>query len=122
MQFRKSCFFMVLIFIAAMGYLQQKVRFYVAAYELSRSYQINNELSSRRDFLARNFYQEVTVVKLNQWAQANKFYPADKNRVLALNLKPSEPSNAFRLAGLLRRLPGIATVNAESDMSDVKTR
>lgn len=96
----------VFIFLASFLYLHQKVLIFVEAYKLSKNHRIYNELVDKRDYLVYNFTKETSVLKVNQWAEKNKFIPAEK--VLALNLKrvPAQKSQN-KLASLVNGLLGI---------------
>jgi len=96
----------VFIFLASFFYLHQKVLIYVEAYKLSKNHRIYNELVDKRDYLVYNFTKETSVSKVNQWAEKNKFIPAEK--VLALNLKRTPThKNRYTFASLVHGLLGI---------------
>lgn len=97
-----TCFiFIVSAFVLSFLYLHQRVNIYVEAYRLSKQYQNYNELVDRRDFLKYNFIREVSIVKVNQWAEGNNFLPVEKARVVALNIDEQSPPGYNRKLALL---------------------
>jgi hypothetical protein len=100
----------IFIFILAFIYLHQKVLCLVESYKLSNNYQNFKELVDKRDFLMYNFNKEITIAKINQWAQLNDFSPVDKTRIYVMNLNNNKsyvPRNKAVL--LLSRLLNIKT-------------
>lgn len=93
-----------IIFFGALLYLHQKVRIYVEAYRLSGNYYRHNELLDKRDYLVYNFSQEVSLAKVNQWAQVQKFTFVDKAKVLALGGKEQKQASGSKIALLFSRL------------------
>jgi hypothetical protein len=91
--------FFAFIFASSFFYLHQKILIYVEAYKVSKNYRLCNELIDKRDYLVYNLTKATSVPKINQWAQKNKFTPAEK--VLALNLKKqgkARTENKFMVA------------------------
>lgn len=80
-----------IVFLGLFIYLQQKVSIYIAAYTLSHNYRVYTELSGQRDYLSRNYSKEVSLPRINQWAQKNSFTQIEKGSLLALNTRRSEP-------------------------------
>ena len=78
-------FLPVFIFSTSLVYLHQKVQIYVEAYRLNSNYRYHNELVDKRDYLMYNLAKEVSLAKVNQWAQAQNFTPVDREKRLVLN-------------------------------------
>ncbi|MFH1504072.1 MAG: hypothetical protein ABIH08_01600 [Candidatus Omnitrophota bacterium] len=109
---KKSLHFIlpVFIFFPAFLYLHQKIQIYVEAYYLSSSYYRHNELLDKRDCLMYNFAKEVSLAKVNQWAQVQRFGSVDKAKVLALDIQEQKqivsafkPEVNNKMAMLLKR-------------------
>jgi hypothetical protein len=107
---------LVSLFLLMFVYLHQKISIYVEAYNLSRNFELFTDYTDKRDHLMWVFAKETSLSKINQWAQDNDFYPVEKARVVALNLKPApvpvRRSNVF--AAAVNRLLGVATASALS--------
>ena len=95
---------MSVVFIPTFLYLHQKIQIYVEAYRLSRNFCRHNELLDKRDYLMYNFSKEVSLAKVNQWAQLENFRPVGRERVVALNIKPKEQIARNNLTQFLSRL------------------
>lgn len=107
---KKRYFFIlgVFIFLSSLFFLHQKILIYVEAYKVSKNHRLYNELVDKRDYLIYNLTKETSVSKVNQWAEKNKFLPAEK--VFALNLRketPVKPASKISLA--LNNLLGISS-------------
>ncbi len=89
-----------IVFIASFIYLHQKIEIYVQAYELSSSHRAYNELVDKKDYLMYNFTKEISIAKVNQWAQSENFKPVSKDQVLTIGLKSKEPAANKSLAQL----------------------
>jgi len=96
-------FLAVFIFSSSLLYLHQKIQIYVEAYRLSSNHRRYNELVDKRDYLMYNLAKEISLAKVNQWAQAQNFAPVDKNKVLALNIDTQEQIEANTITSLLDR-------------------
>jgi hypothetical protein len=94
----------VCIFIPTLFYLHQKVQIHIEAYRLSNTYHCHNELIDRRDYLMYNFSKEISLVKINRWAQNENLTPVDKSKVLALNIKAKDQTSEKKTVSLLGRL------------------
>jgi len=94
----------VLLFVAAFVYLHQKVQIHVEAYRLSASYSHYNELLDQRDYLLHTFSRELSLMKINQWAQHEKFTLADKTRIVAFTMNKEQPARVNTMASFLGRL------------------
>jgi len=93
----------VLIFSLSFCYLHQKIQIYVEAYRLSSNHHRYNELVDKRDYLMYNLAKEISLAKVNQWAQAQDFAPVDKGKVLALNTRVQEEIKENTITSLLDR-------------------
>jgi len=93
----------VFIFLPAFLYLHQKVQIYVEAYQLSNNYYRHNELLDKRDYLMYNFAKEVSLSKVNQWAQVQRFTLVDKTKVLALDTQQKQQVSRNKVALLVDR-------------------
>ncbi|UCG34832.1 MAG: hypothetical protein JSW17_04880 [Candidatus Omnitrophota bacterium] len=103
-----------IIFFIAFFYLHLKVHTYVVAYQLQENYLAYNNILDKRDHLRYNFAKQVSLHKINQWAQDNDFSPVERERIIALNLEQkSQPRFKIEVAALLDRLLGIPTGSAE---------
>ncbi len=107
----------VLIFLPALLYLHQKVQIYVEAYRLSSNYSCHNELVDKKDYLRYNFTKETSLLKVNQWAQAENFVPVDKENILALAVQHKQPA-AGGLARLFGRFLSASTPASEAFAKD----
>ncbi|MFA7677130.1 MAG: hypothetical protein WCY34_03055 [Candidatus Omnitrophota bacterium] len=92
-----------ILFIPSLLYLHQKVQIHIEAYRLSHNYFRYNELVDKRDYLRYNFSKEVSLAKVNQWAQLEDFSPVDKERIVALGPKSQGIKKERRLASLFSR-------------------
>lgn len=103
---RDPLILLVIIFLASLLYLHQKIQIYVQAYRLSSRYNDYNELIAKRDYLMYNFTKEISIARVNQWAQQENFQPVSKEKVLAL--RPAEKQRSYEksLARLLDRILG----------------
>lgn len=109
------------VFTAVFVRLHQKVQIYVEAYSLSKNYHIYNNLADKRDYLSYSFDKKISVARLSQWAEDNKFSLVGKDKILALNLRRIEPApagNGFSIA--LNRLLGISTASATAITEEKK--
>ena len=93
----------IFIFLPLLLYLHQKVQIYVEAYRLSNNYRHYNDLIDQKDCLLYDFAKEVSLARVNQWAQAQDFTLIDKERVFALNTEKQEPVANNKIALLLER-------------------
>ncbi|MBU1112840.1 MAG: hypothetical protein KKH93_03055 [Candidatus Omnitrophica bacterium] len=91
------------IFIASLIYLHQKVQIYVQAYRLNSNHERYNELVDKRDYLMYNFAKEVSLSKVNQWAENEFFAPVGKERVIALGFSPRNKAQSSWIAKSLSR-------------------
>ena len=96
-------FLPVFIFSSSLLYLHQKIQIYVEAYRLSNNHHYHNELVDKRDYLMYNLAKEVSLAKVNQWAQAQNFTPVDKEKILALNTKTQEQVQENVINSVLNR-------------------
>lgn len=101
---KSPVFIIMIVFIAAFVYLNQKIHIYVQAYKLSKAYSCYNNLSDKRDYLIAALAPKISVSKVNQWAQNNKFSPVEKERVLALNLRPVSAKSVNQSQGMLNQV------------------
>jgi hypothetical protein len=103
----------VLIFLSILFYLHQKILIYVEAYRLSKTNHVYNELVDKRDYLVYNLNKELSVAKINQWADKNDFTVVGKEKIIALNLrrKPVHTST-YTLASFFSRFLGMPTGSA----------
>ena len=100
---------LAIIFLASALYLHQKIQIYVQAYRLSSSYNEYNELIAKRDYLMYNFSKEISIARVNQWAQHENFQPVSKEKILALRPVEKQRSYEKTLARLLDRILGAST-------------
>lgn len=100
---------LAIIFLASAFYLHQKIQIYVQAYLLSSSYNQYNELIAKRDYLMYNFNKEISIAKVNQWAQQENFQPVSKEKILALRAVEKQRSYERTLAHLFDRILGAST-------------
>ncbi|MFA6281181.1 MAG: hypothetical protein WCY05_01600 [Candidatus Omnitrophota bacterium] len=108
MKKRHLVIFGVFLFLASLLFLHQKILIYVEAYRLSKNHRLYNELVDKRDYLKYNLTKETSVTKINQWAEKNKFLPAEK--VLALNLRKETPvKSVSKISLALNQLMGISS-------------
>ena len=108
-----------IVFVMAFFYLHQKVHIYVSAYQLRENYLVYNNNLDKRDYLLYNFAKEVSLDKINKWAQDNDFSPVESDRVMSLSLeRKSRPKPRFEIAALLDRVLGIPTGSAEAMAQD----
>ena len=91
------------IFISSLTYLHQKVQIYVEAYRLNSNHERYNELVDKRDYLMYNFAKEVSLSKVNQWAENERFAPVGKERVIALGFPSKVKAHSSLLARSLNR-------------------
>ena len=112
---RKHFIYMAVIFCAVFTYLHQKIQTFVVAYQLRENYRSYNNLIDKKDYLMYNFAKEISLYKVNQWANKNDFTPVDGERVLAMKV-PQEKTFAQRmdLAGLVDRFLSIPTSSANA--------
>jgi hypothetical protein len=108
-----------IIFVVAFFYLHLKVHIYVSAYQLRESYLAYNNILDKRDYLRYNFAKQVSLHKIEQWAQDNDFSPVERERIIALHLeRKDQPRFKIEFAALLDRLLGIPTGSAETLAED----
>jgi len=108
------------VFFGTLLYLHLKICIYLEGYRLSRGYQVNNELASRKDYLLKVFYAQMSLQRLNQWANDNDFTSVERQRLLALDMrKELAVRQESRLSALFNRLAGIQPVSAKSDNRDL---
>jgi len=110
---------LILVFLASLTYLHQKVNIYVEAYRLGSAYDSYNELVDKRDHLLYNFSKEVSIAKVNQWAQDQNFVLVEQEKVLSMNLKSSQPPENNKLVLLLDRFLG-ASVSTSTALAEEK--
>ncbi|MFH1771487.1 MAG: hypothetical protein ABH872_01610 [Candidatus Omnitrophota bacterium] len=105
LSFLGICLLFILVFILAFLYLHQKISIYVEAYRLSKNLYVYNELVDNRDYLVYNFKKEVSLSKINQWAEGHNFIPVAKEKVLALRLNKDKekPAVKTQLASIINR-------------------
>lgn len=77
----------VFFFIGSLLYLHQKIQIYVEAYKLGNEYSQHNELLDKRDYLMYNFSKEISLAKVNKWAQDRNFTPIGKERLFIMDIK-----------------------------------
>jgi hypothetical protein len=99
----------IFLFFSFLFYLHQKIQIYVEAYRLSKHYNYYNELVDKRDYLMYNFSKEVSLAKVNQWAQEENFAPVSRERLLALNIETEEPIASNKIISLLNRFLNTST-------------
>jgi len=96
---RKVLSFIIILFIFSLTYLHQKINIYVEAYRLTANYSQHNDLLAERDSLMCVFSKEVSLAKVNQWAQSQKFSTLNREKVIALETKKagivSNPTSFF---------------------------
>lgn len=96
---RKTLSFIVILFIFSLVHLHQKINIYIEAYRLTANYSQHSDLLAQRDSLMCVFSKEVSLVKINQWAQGQKFSTLNRERVVALEIKKagivSNPASFF---------------------------
>ncbi len=80
-----NCF--LVIFLFSLVHLHQKVGLHIEAYKLSSNYNVYNDFVDKRDGLMYNFYNKTSLDKVNLWVKNNEFRLADKERMLAFNIK-----------------------------------
>ena len=112
MKKRNHCFFALLVFIAGLFYLHQKIEIYVQAYRLSSSFAKHNELVDKRDYLMYNLSKEISIVRVNQWAQRENFHPVDSERVLAFRSGHPEQEKDNLMVQLLDRFLGASATTS----------
>lgn len=110
---------LAVIFLASAFYLHQKIQIYVQAYRLSGSYNDYNELVAKRDYLMYNFAKEISIARVNQWAQNENFQPVSKEKMLALQDVEKQRSRENTLASLLNRILG-ASARASTALANEK--
>jgi hypothetical protein len=113
----------IIIFIVFMGsfiYLHQKIEIYVQAYQLSSNYHVYNELVDKKDYLMYNFTKEISIAKVNQWAQSENFRPVSKDQILAVGLKGKEPSAHKSFAQLLDDFLGASATTSTALANDLQ--
>lgn len=67
-------------------YLHQKIQVYVQAYQISMYHRCLTELIDKKDYLVYNFSKEISLAKVNKWADGNKFVCADTKKMTFLDL------------------------------------
>jgi len=107
-----SLILLVVIFLASLVYLHQKIQIYVQAYRLSSRYSDYNELIAKRDYLMYNFTKEISIARVNQWAQRENFQPVSKEKILAFRPVEQQRSYEAALAGLLDRILGASATTS----------
>ncbi len=111
MKKRYFIIFGVFIFLSSLLFLHQKILIYVEAYKISKNHRLYNELVDKRDYLIYNLTKETSVSKINQWAEKNKFIPAE--RVFALNLRKETPAKpASKIFVAINNLLGLSSGSA----------
>ena len=74
----------IFVFIPTFLYLHLKVQMYVEGYRLSNNYSSYNDLLDERDSLMHCFAKEVSLARVNEWAQDQDFSLVDKERIFVL--------------------------------------
>lgn len=98
------------LFVLLFLYLNQRVRIFIEAYELTDAYRRHIELVDKRDYLRYNLFAHTSLAKVNQWAESNRFAPIEKDNILALHLERKQPVKPKRsLAALFNRFFGPTT-------------
>lgn len=92
----------VFLFIGSLLYLHQKIQIYIEAYKLGNAYGRHNELLDKRDYLMYNFSKEISLAKVNKWAQARNFASIGKERLFVMDIKAHKATNN-KIALLLDR-------------------
>jgi len=96
---RKALSFIIILFVFSLAYLHQKVNIYIEAYQLTANYGQHNDLLAKRDNLMCAFSKEVSLARINQWAQDQKFSTLNSEKVIALDTKKagivSNPTSFF---------------------------
>jgi len=100
------------IFLASLIYLHQKVQIYVEAYRLNANHERYNELVDKRDYLMYNFAKEVSLSKVNRWAENESFAPVSKERVVALVIPSNDKAQESLLAKSLKRFLKTSTTTS----------
>ena len=93
----------VFIFLPSLLYLHQKVQIHIEAYRLSNNYYRYNELVDKRDSLMYNLAKEVSLAKVNQWAQVKNFASVGKEQMLALSVKQQKQISRNKITSLFNR-------------------
>jgi hypothetical protein len=91
----------IVVFTGGFVYLHQKIGIYVEAYRLSNNRRLYNELVDKKDYLMYNFTKEISIAKVNQWAQNENFTLVSKDQVVAMDLRGRESVAGKSLAQLL---------------------
>lgn len=99
----------IFVFIPTFLYLHLKVQIYVEGYRLSNNYRCYNELLDERDFLMQGFAKEVSLARVNRWAQSHNFSLVDKGRVFALNTETQKSIPDNKIALLFDRFLNAST-------------
>ena len=100
------------VFISSLLYLHQKIQIFVEAYQLSANFSRYNELVDKRDYLMYNFTKEISIARVNEWAQRENFEPVSSEKMLALG--PTESESVYRLTftALLDRFLGASATTS----------
>jgi hypothetical protein len=108
-----ACVYGALIFTSVLFYLHQKILIYVEAYKLSKTHHAYKELVDKRDYLLFTFNKEISVAKINQWAEKNNLTIVAKEKIIALNTrKKPAVASSLNLASFFNRIVGIPTSSA----------
>ena len=86
--FAALSFIIIFSFVFLFLYLNQKVNIYIGAYQLNSSYNNYEELSAQRDHLMYSYNKNVSLPRVNEWANQNNFSFTSQGKMLALDLKP----------------------------------
>jgi len=104
----------IFIFLPSLFYLHQKVQIYVEAYRLSGNYSYHNQLIDKKDYLMYNFTKEISLAKINQWADEQHFVSVGKDKHLFLTAKKEDVKNNSKIAVFFDRFLGASTSTAEA--------
>lgn len=107
----------IFVFIPTFLYLHLKVQMYVEGYRLSNNYSNYNNLLDERDSLMYRFAKEVSLSRINEWAQDQDFSLVDKERVFVLKTQAKVVVPRSKVALLFSRL-----LNASSPTSVVMAK
>ena len=109
----------LIVFVGSFIYLHQKIEIYTQAYQLSGNSRLYNELLDKKDYLLYNFSKEISIAKVNQWAQNENFKPVSKNQVLTMGIRDSQITAGKSLAQLLDDFLG-ASANPSTALANEK--
>ncbi|MCK4916771.1 MAG: hypothetical protein KAI91_05635 [Candidatus Omnitrophica bacterium] len=104
--------FVLLIFMAGLVYINQKINIYIEAYNLSNNYSCYNESIDKRDFLMHNLAKEISLVKVNEWVRSENYSLVEKENILVRSNKTIEKIGEDKFAVYLDHFLDISGFNA----------